>query len=399
VRLMTKLAVVAALLHSGIASAQTAAPVPTAARENVASLLGPIREQHKLPALAAIVIDGDEIIAQGAVGFRSNGSPEAAAVDDQWHIGSCTKSMTATAIALLVEHGTMSWALTVGEAFPELTMDPAWKGVTVEQLLTNHGGAPANLDADGLWERLWKFSGTPGEARMMLVKGVTSRPPEAPPGTKFIYSNAGFAIAGAMAERAANRPWEDLMRDVLFQPLGMASAGYGPPGDMQPRGHRSAGGEMKPVEPGAVGADNPVAIAPAGLVHCSLPDWGKYASFHLRLARGQAVPESLALSPENIARLHTPAPPDGTADEGYAMGWGITRREWGGRLLTHSGSNTMWFAVLWLAPEKNFAILVTTNAGGNSAARGADEAVGALIKWRLASMPAPEAGQEKPDQK
>jgi hypothetical protein len=62
------------------------------------------------------------------------------------------------------------------------------------------------------------------------------------------------------------------------------------------------------------------------------------------------------------------------------MGWLVTERPWGGgRVLTHAGSNTMNYAVAWLAPRRDFAVLAATNLGGNKAASACDEAAAALI--------------------
>jgi CubicO group peptidase (beta-lactamase class C family) len=75
--------------------------------------------------------------------------------------------------------------------------------------------------------------------------------------------------------------------------------------------------------------------------------------------------------------------PDG-ADNRYAMGWGVAERDWaGGRVLTHTGSNTMWFAVTWIAPEKDFAVLVCCNAAGEKATKACDRAASALIQDEL----------------
>jgi len=66
------------------------------------------------------------------------------------------------------------------------------------------------------------------------------------------------------------------------------------------------------------------------------------------------------------------------------MGWIVTERGWaGGSALTHGGSNTLWFATLWLAPAKDMAFFAATNAGGNTAFKAVDEAVGALIGRHL----------------
>jgi CubicO group peptidase (beta-lactamase class C family) len=117
-----------------------------------------------------------------------------------------------------------------------------------------------------------------------------------------------------------------------------------------------------------------VAIGPAGIVHASVLDWAKFAALHLAGARGKAK----LLKRESFRRLQTPP---GGAD--YAMGWIVTRREWGGHVLTHAGSNTMWYAVVWMAPEKDFAVLVACNQGGDPAAKACDEAAWELIRDHL----------------
>ena len=65
--------------------------------------------------------------------------------------------------------------------------------------------------------------------------------------------------------------------------------------------------------------------------------------------------------------------------------WIVTDRPWaGGRALTHSGSNTMWYCTVWIAPARDFAVLVTTNQGGDEAAKACDEASWALIQDHIA---------------
>src|SRR6185312_6540862 len=180
--------------------------------------------------------------------------------------------------------------------------------------------------------------------------------------------NAGVSIAGHMAEKVTGRSWEDLMREKIFRPLGMTTAGFGAPGTRatndQPRGHKPDG---TPVEPGPQ-ADNPVAIGPAAIVHCSIGDWAKFAEANLPSATIKLV------KPQTLEKLHTPA----AGNPPYAMGWIIADNQpWaGGRALTHAGSNTMWFAVVWLAPAKDFAVLVACNQVNDKAC---NDAVLALI--------------------
>ncbi len=343
-------------------------------------VLDPIRETSKLPALAAAVVKGGETVAIGAVGIRKEGSPERVTVDDKWHIGSCTKSMTAALAGMLVEEGKLQWDTTLAQMFPDLTpeMQPEWKSVTLAQLLSHHGGAPHDLNENGLWGRLWqRASEPPREQREHLARELlTKQKPVAPPGTKYTYSNAGYALVGHAIEDLLDRPWEEVLRERLFVPLGMTSAGFGAPASVdkvdQPWGHKpTEDGAFEPVPPGLY-ADNPAAIGPGGTVHCSIGDLAKYAAWQLAGARG----EGMLLEPETFKKLRTPF----ASDSEYAFGWVATQRPWGGgTVLTHAGSNTMFYAVIWIAPEKDFAVVVCTNAGGDIASQATDTAAATLI--------------------
>jgi CubicO group peptidase (beta-lactamase class C family) len=349
---------VALLCNSVRAAAPATRPATNPAPNDVSALLAPIIQKHDVPGMAAAVVSKGDIVALGVAGVHTRGKPEKIAITDRFHLGSDTKAFTAMLCGILVDEGKLKWSQTLGETFPELkkTMDPQWQAVTLEQLLHHRGGAPGDLAKDELWAKLWQHKGTPTSARRALLLGVTSKPPEAPPGTKFIYSNAGYAIAGHMAEKVTGKSWEDLVREKIFRPLGMSTAGFGPPGTKakndQPRGHKADG---TPVEPGPE-ADNPVAIGPAGIIHCCIADWAKFAIANLPSAKIKLV------KPETLEKLHTPVPP-GAGEQPYAMGWIVADNQpWaGGPALTHAGSNTMWMAVAWLAPGKDFAVLVACN--------------------------------------
>jgi len=352
-----------------------------------------IRVAHRLPALAAAAVRNGELVAIGVTGVRKFGAEPTVTQEDRWHIGSCTKSMTSSLAGVLVEDKKIRWETAVGEVFPELAgkMKPAWRAVTLEQLLTHHGGAPANAPA-ALWRAAYRRTGTPLAQRLAFVGGLLAAEPEAASGSKFIYSNQGYAIAGAMLERVMKTPWEDLMRHRLFQPLGLSSAGFGAPGEdernakssgrpraggatiTQPWGHVASAGKLQPVEPGP-DADNPPAIGPAGTVHCSIGDLARYAGWHAQSgSRGRGL-----LAPESFQKLHRAQPGDN-----YAMGWRVLERSWaGGTALTHAGSNTMWYAVMWVAPGKELALVAATNIAGPSAEMACDEAATALLKIAL----------------
>jgi CubicO group peptidase (beta-lactamase class C family) len=356
-----------------ILSRARASAVP--ATNDMDQILENIRKKHDLPALAVVVVKDGQICGRAAVGIRKWGDPTPITANDVFHIGSCTKSMTATLTGMIIEEGKLRWDSTIAEVFPELKgkMDKQYEGVTVEQLLTHRGGVPGSAP-DAAWKRAKEQQGTPVQQRREFIEAVLSQPPEAPPGTKMIYSNQGYSIVGAMLEKLTGTPWETLITDRLFKPLRMDTTGFGPPGTIgavdEPWGHTRNFLGTVPLQ-----EDNPPAIAPAGRVHCSLDDLARFTIFHMQ--RGQT---GGLLKPETLAKLHTP--PSGGD---YACGWVVAKRTWaGGTALWHNGSNLMWYVVMWLAPEKDFSVVVGTNIAGTQAEKGADEAASAMIQYWLA---------------
>ncbi len=341
-----------------------------------AAVLEAIRKANHLPALAAAAFSNGQIVEVGAVGLRKSGDDVTVAEDDEWQIGSCTKSMTSTVAAMLIEQGYIDWQTTVGEVFPEWAdiMDNSWQDVTLYELLTHRAGAPAH-PPDDAWIRAWAQQGTPQEQRREFVLKLVAQPIEHPRGSKFVYSNQGYAIAGAMLERRTGRAWEELMASLLFSPLKMGTAGFGAPGTGdevdQPWGHAGSVRRPEPIPPGP-GADNPPAIGPAGTVHCSIADLARYAGFHASM--GATVPG--LLSRVGFEELHARAP-----GEQYGCGWCVEPRRWGGGdVYYHTGSNSMWYCSMWVAPEKNVAFVAATNCDSDFADEGCDQAIKAMLR-------------------
>jgi CubicO group peptidase (beta-lactamase class C family) len=374
-RIVVGIAVLFAAMRS-FGAAPTTAPATV---KDVSPALQKIVAQYKLPGMAAIAIEGDRPTLEGVAGVRWRNGGGPIMIDDQFHLGSDTKAMTATLCAMLVEDGKLRWDTTLEEVFPKFApkMNADFKKCTLRNLLTNRGGCPGDLTKLPIWSKLWSMRDKPVESRQALLEAITSQPPVAPPGTKFIYSNANFAIAGHMAEEVTHTPWEKLITERLFKPLGMKSAGFGAPQGDEPRGHIGTGAAMNPKLPAA---DNPSGIGPAGTVHCSLPDWAKFIAFHL--TRGASHPG--LLKPETFDILQKP---EGTGADAYAMGWLVAPRGWArGVALTHAGSNMMWFCVVWIAPKRNVAVLVATNQAADPAPQACDDAVGALLQRQLGKL-------------
>jgi len=307
-----------------------------------------IRAETGVPALGALVGDSRGVRAFASVGVRRAGTEDPIRPDDPFHIGSCTKAMTATVAARLVEQGKLRWETTLAEAFPQLkqAIHSDYHTVTLRQLLYHRAGLPEDRTPDpALFLRLRSLEGEMRRQRLEATKWVLERTPAATPDTHFAYSNFGYMVAGAMLEQVAQRSWEQLLQEHLFKPLRMRAAGFGPP--KQVAGHNG-----KPPQPRQF--DNPPVLGPAGRVHCSLRDWAAFARLHLRGARGE---KTTLLRPESFAALH--------ADpyrQGYAMGWGVRQMDTK-RILLHAGSNTLWFAVMQLEPERDRFYLCAANWG------------------------------------
>ncbi len=263
-------------------------------------------------------------------GVRSLGRSTAVAEADAWHIGSNTKSMTATLVARLVEAGQLRWTTTVGDLLAQTVTDiqPDFRNATLLDLLSHHAGLPREARKGSM-----PFSVGLDDARterLAYAGLVLAQPPIAVPRTTMNYSNAGYVVVGAMLEMLMGLPWEKLIVEHVFDPLRMRSAGFGPPATLSlvdaPVGHaRRRDNKLHPFTNRAV-ADLPSVMGPAGLVHVSLADLLVYLEAH------RDRPEQF-LTKAGWASLQTPA-----FGDGYALGWGVDRHG----SLSHSGSNGMW---------------------------------------------------------
>ncbi len=181
--------------------------------------------------------------------------------------------------------------------------------------------------------------------------------PIATPGTEMNYSNAGFAIAGHIAERVAESSWETLMVETVFEPIGMTTAAIGWPATAQhpdrPRGHFNEAGELRAQGIDEYGLGS--FLAPAGDVHCSAQDLAHYGRAHLNGLNGKDG----VVSAKTIRRLHTPAD---DSEPRYAGGWVIMETPGGEVIHWHNGSAGTFYASLSICPDRDLVIAVLTNS-------------------------------------
>lgn len=329
-----------------------------------------------MPAMAGAIVTSKGLVASGVVGVRRNGSDEPATIQDEWHIGSDTKAMTATVIGLIVDYHMLRFDSTLEEIFPDLapSLPDTIRKVTVEMLLAHRSGLPH--DPDGGWGR-FIVNGSVMQQRKASVKAAGMAILLAPPGTSYNYSNWDYVILGAVIEKYAEMPWEQVVKTRVFEPLGMVDVGFGgsgTPGKVdQPWPHQSG----VPMPNNGPTMDNRPVMAPAGEVHCPIGEWAKFIANELRGLRG----EPNLLTQATFKRLHSPA-----FGGSYAGGWSTVSRGWAqGTAYAHNGTNTMNYASAWMAPARDVAFLACTNDGDGADA--CDKAVNAMIKLNDKRVP------------
>jgi CubicO group peptidase (beta-lactamase class C family) len=371
----------------------TSPPNPGVSEElawsDLSNLLEQLRSRTGIPAIAVAIVEDGRIVEQAVSGVRQVDTENAVARNDGFHIGSVTKSMTATAVGRLVEQGQLDWDDTIGEVLMDMDIREEYRNVTVEQLLQHRSGLDGYLNFDDAeMERLVNLPGTPTEQRAAFVAEVLLSDPIAPAGKGMNYSNAGYTVAGLMAERASGRSWEELVSMYVLEPAGTKHSGFGWPATEtspdQPRGHFREGDGFR-----AQGLDEyPLGyyLAPAGNVFCSIGDMALYARMHLAGLNGSDG----VLKAGTIERLHTPldnvdAGQSASGNSSYACGWAIVESPENGLMHSHSGSAGTFFASIELYPRENRAIVIAMNVGLEGVA--ACETISKLVNERWKSAP------------
>jgi CubicO group peptidase (beta-lactamase class C family) len=262
------------------------------------------------------VFTSKRLAEQSAVGLRRLRADAAVTPADRWHIGSITKSFTATLVAKLVERGDLKWTQTLGELLGA-ERARAYGAVTIEQVLSHRSGMPANL-TPALSLQLWG----PGDAvttqRQRAADAILATPQASAPGERYLYSNAGYILIGAIIESRTGRAWEDVVQAEVLSPVGL---------------------------------------------HMTIADLARWGQEHLRGERGKdGVVRAAAFQ-----YLHRPP-----ADGDYALGWAATTI--GGRkAVWHNGSHTLWYAAVAFDPAADRGVALATNGsiGAQAAIEGA----------------------------
>lgn len=321
-------------------------PAPVTTVKPLRDALERVREKTGVPGIAAAVTRDGKVIGVGVCGVREIGKPSAIEPGDSFLIGSCTKAMTRMLLLRMADAGEVRFEATLGELLPDVPMREEYRKVTVSNLAQHMAGLPAYTRITPTETPIvFEVKGTPNEKRSQFAAHLLMEAPVALPGSRFVYSNASYALLGNLAERRGGKPWEELMVDRVFTPLKMAGVTFGRPkggpDKPVPIGHERTPGGFEPARRGP-----PVAglFAPAGAVCLPIGEFAKFAAMEAELDGGHAAG---FVGKETAARMPGLLPADMAKGEGQPF--------FGGE-----GTFTAAFAT-W--PSKHISVVVCTNAG------------------------------------
>jgi CubicO group peptidase (beta-lactamase class C family) len=330
---------------------------PSAKPEDLSSLdalAKDILQEHALVGLAISTYqygaDDELMINKAVAGSREMGGDQPVTLNDKWHIGSCTKAMTALLFIDSVKNTDVTLGASIAEIFKDHVdvIDPAWNDIAMRDVFSHRAGIK-DFGAGWMMKRIFDDSPMRSQ-RLDMVALLLAKPPELAVG-EFQYSNMGYIMAGSAVEVITDKPWEQAMKDgLLGQIMGQDGWGFGPPQGDEPQGHRKSlfKKKLKPAGQEWTGADNPKVLGPAGTVHAQHDVWAQFA---LAFLPGQTAIDNF----DKAYVLMTPE------DEDYALGWGVSEKEGFGKIYSHAGSNTMWLSQVIIVPEKRAVVLVSTN--------------------------------------
>ncbi|HVU86262.1 MAG TPA: serine hydrolase [Pirellulales bacterium] len=368
-----------------------AAAEPGSSEGELKEMLSSICRKHNVPSLTIAVVRADGIVTAQCSGVRKRGTDDAVELSDRHPLGSCTKSMTATLAAVLVEAGKIEWGTTMREVWPRATekhLHPALRDVTLDELLSHQSGLASDMkDFKALknsdWLSFFEEKADPELERRRMVKLILPFKPEHPRGEHH-YSNLGYVVAAAMLEAKGGDSFEKMMRAQVFKPLKMDTADFRTMALAKKLqspllwGHIANG---TPIDPRIAGAENPSVYAPCGTVNLSIADYALYAQWHLK-----RLPRPLLSAQTTMDHLHTGRVDSPSTGGKYGCGWIVLDTPLG-RALTHGGSNTNSHALIWIFPDRDFAAVVCTNTGEKGGFPACDETIQELMK-RYAQSPA-----------
>ena len=342
--------------------------VPTSAEEILRDAVG----KYDVPGMGAVVASSSGMLDIQVIGVKRIDEEVPLEVTDPFHIGSVTKTFTATVIAKLVEADLLQWDASVHEVLPEEVgpMHSAYADVTLSHLLSHEAGMRPMEDEAEL-QLMPELAGDVRSQRRQFSEWVLQQEPAVTPLAEYAYSNAHFIVAASMAEKVSGRSWEELIEEYIFAALGLKSAGFGwagRRGEDVPWGHAFRDGSFSPVDPNG-DYQLPQFFAPAGDIHASLPDMARYMQAYLGSWGGKGD----FLEKETLRRMWQRRLKSG-------LGWGVTDAFGYELVAMYTGSADTFFVAVVLIPQAGIGVTVAANAYSGKVEQAVIEALKAIVE-------------------
>lgn len=268
--------------------------------------------------------------------------------NDAFEIGSITKTMTATLLAEFVATGKGALDDPLAAWLPEDTAVPAWKNepIRLRHVVTHSSGLPALPPGVAISNPADPYADMAPEAVRAALARVHLA---AAPGTRPAYSNFAFMLLSEAVARRAGTPFNTLLAERIFKPLGMAGAWVERPAADTP----VATGHL-PTGAATAGWHFPANMAGVGGVHATLDDLVRYVRAELHPDAETALGRALAMTQAEVTDVPAPL--------ARGMSWFI--RDIGGqRIWFHEGGTGGYSAFVAFIPgaERGVVLLADTS--------------------------------------
>ena len=337
-------------------------PVETFAADDASdkfrALLNVLRDRTRLPAVAAVIVNRNQILAQGVAGRKRIDRPEGVPPNAHWQLGSITKTFTATLAAILVEKRKLDWDTKLVDIYPKLSpvMAPNVGQITIRLLVEHRSG----MGTDAFpWEGAPEFN-QPGltlsQRRQRSVPLALRTFSISSPGSDSSIPTGPTTFSGRSWNEWPAGPGRILIVNEIARPLGLGSVVFGEPALADPNGepwpHVLENRRWKSVAPVPHTMYGYHVCNPAGGISLTLPGVAQWMQAHLN---GELTAN--VLSTEMMKTIHT------TREEGGVPAIFVSTKSPAlGRSLAHNGSNNRNYANLMILPDRGVGIFFACNA-------------------------------------